>query len=49
MDDFMWYDAELMKDDYVLGATIFTLGNWANANFQEALPALGDYTARTGN
>ncbi len=48
MDDFRWYDGELTRDDYLLGATIFTLGNWANANFQEALDALGDHIARTG-
>ena len=45
MEDFRWYDCELTKDDYVLGATIFTLGNWANANFQDALPALGEHIA----
>lgn len=49
MQDFRWYDDELIKDDYVLGATIFTLGNWAGANFQDALPALGDHIARKGS
>ena len=24
----VWYDEELQKDDYVIGATIFTFGNW---------------------
>jgi hypothetical protein len=24
----VWYDEELQKDDYVVGATIFTFGNW---------------------
>jgi hypothetical protein len=24
----VWYDKELQKDDYVIGATIFTFGNW---------------------
>ena len=24
----VWYDEELQKDDYVVGATIFTWGNW---------------------
>ena len=24
----VWYDEELQKDDYVIGATIFTWGNW---------------------
>jgi hypothetical protein len=42
-EDFSWYDSELMKDKYILGATCYTLGNWHNANFQEALPWLGDY------
>jgi len=48
MEDFMWYDSELKKDNFVIGATIFTLGNWNDGatNFQEALPALGDYIAR---
>jgi hypothetical protein len=45
MDDFEWYDSELRKDPYVIGATPFTLGNWAGANFQNALPALADYIA----
>ena len=41
-------DSELKKDNYVIGATIFTLGNWNDGatNFQEALPAPGDYIAR---
>jgi hypothetical protein len=48
MEDVMWYDSELKKDNYVIGATIFTLGNWNDGatNFQEALPAPGDYIAR---
>jgi len=45
INDFSWYDAELSKDAYVIGATAWTLGNWAQANFQEALPALADYIA----
>ena len=43
VEDFAWYDAELMKEDYVVAACAWTLGNWANANFQDALPALADY------
>ena len=43
IDDLAWYDAELMQDDYVIGACAWTLGRWAGANFQEALPALADY------
>ena len=26
-----WYDEELQKDDYVVGATVFTWGNWGGA------------------
>jgi hypothetical protein len=47
VEDFAWYDSELMKDPYVVGACAWTLGNWANANFQKALPALADYIAAT--
>lgn len=49
VDDMRWYDSELFKDDYVVGAAIFTLGKWmdSNVNFQEALPALADYIAST--
>ena len=45
MDDIEWYDSELRKDPYVIGAAAFTLGNWAGANFQTALPTLADYIA----
>jgi hypothetical protein len=27
----VWYDKELQKDDFVIGATIFTWGNWGGA------------------
>ncbi len=43
IEDLAWYDGELMNDGYVRGAAAWTLGNWANANFQEALPALAEY------
>ena len=43
VEDFAWYDAELAKDAYVVGAAAWTLGNWMTANFQDALPALADY------
>ncbi len=43
MKDVEWYDSELRRDPYVIGATLFTLGRWAGANFQAALPALSDY------
>jgi hypothetical protein len=47
VEDMRWYDSELFKDDYVVGAAIFTLGNWFNSNFQAALPALAEYIATT--
>ena len=43
VEDFAWYDSEIMKDSYVAGAAAFTLGNWRESNFQDALPALADY------
>ncbi len=43
MRDFAWYDQQLSHDDYVIGCAAWTLGDWNGANFQAALPALGDY------
>jgi len=43
ISDYEWYDDFLMRDDYVLGCAAWTLGNWASANFQQALPALAQY------
>ena len=43
MEDFAWYDAQLSRNDYVIGCAAWTLGNFNNANFQAALPALADY------
>jgi hypothetical protein len=43
MQDFAWYDQQLSRDDYVIGCAAWTLGEWSGANFQAALPALGDY------
>ncbi|HZY41622.1 MAG TPA: hypothetical protein VFF59_06445, partial [Anaerolineae bacterium] len=43
MDDFAWYDRQLSKDAYVIGCAAWTLGDWSEANFQAALPALADY------
>jgi hypothetical protein len=43
IEDFAWYDSELMKDSYVAAASAWTLGRWHAANFQDALPALADY------
>ena len=41
--DYAWYDTKMREDWYVLGCAAWTLGNWGNANFQNALPALADY------
>jgi hypothetical protein len=43
MQDFAWYDQQLSRDDYVIGCAAWTLGDWSGANFQAALPALGNY------
>jgi hypothetical protein len=43
VQDYGWYDSELRKDWYVIGCAAWTLGNWQNANFQNALPALTQY------
>ncbi len=45
MDDVQWYDDELRRDPYVVGAALFTLGSWAGANYQKVLPVLADYLA----
>jgi hypothetical protein len=45
MQDFAWYDQQLSRDDYVIGCAAWTLGDWNGANFQAALPALGDYVS----
>ena len=43
IEDYAWYSARLAEDHYVVGVAAWTLGNWGNANFQDALPALADY------
>lgn len=43
LDDFAWYDAQMSRDDYVIGCAMWTLGDWSGADFQAALPALADY------
>ncbi|HEY4723968.1 MAG TPA: hypothetical protein VII92_19095 [Anaerolineae bacterium] len=43
IDDVGWYDLQLAEDGYIVGAAMWTLGNYQRANFQEALPALADY------
>ncbi len=42
VEQMSWYDDRLREDDYVLGMTIFTLGNsgWEHFNYQEYLPDL---------
>ncbi len=46
-----WYDAEMRKDPYVIGATIFTLGapngndQWYVFDLHDVLPALAFYAA----
>ena len=41
--DLEWYDNELAKDEYVVGATLFTLGRWYQSNYQDALPQLAQH------
>ncbi len=41
--DLEWYDNELAKDKYVVGATLFTLGKWYQSNYQDALPQLAEH------
>ena len=43
VQDFGWYDTKMREDPYVVGCAAWTLGNWSNANFQDALPALTNY------
>ena len=47
LSEVTWYDTELMRDPYVIGAALFTLGDgggqWTGANFEAALPALGTW------
>jgi hypothetical protein len=43
-----WYDAEILRDDYVLGATVFTAGartsaDWETFNVDDLLVALAWY------
>jgi hypothetical protein len=46
-----WYDAEIKKDPYIIGAAIFTAGEfattaWANFDIHEALIQLATYEVR---
>jgi hypothetical protein len=36
-------DMRWMNARYLVGVSMWTLGRWSNANFQDALPSLGDY------
>ncbi len=44
-----WYDSEIQKDDYVIGATIFTVGsigeNWRSFEILDMLRAIAFYLA----
>jgi len=43
IQDFTWYDTKLRENSYVIGCAAWTLGTWAQANFETALPELADY------
>ncbi len=43
IDDYTWYDDQLLRDNYVVGCAAWTLGKWEGANFQVYLPALTTY------
>lgn len=49
-DQIVWYDQELQKDDYVLGATLFTAGaslsaDWATYNLNDMLVPIAAHMA----
>jgi len=48
-----WYDSEMRRDPYVIGATIFTAGrpagNWDSFNVENMLPDLTSYVAGMRN
>ena len=46
LKELAWYDSKLVKDDYVLGAAIFTLGGagkWSEFDYERLLPDLREY------
>lgn len=47
-----WYDSEMRRDPYVIGATIFTAGRpggWDSFNVENVLPSLTNYVAGMRN
>jgi hypothetical protein len=47
-----WYDSEMRKDPYVIGATIFTAGRpggWESFNVENLIPSLTSYVAGMRN
>jgi len=46
VDGMIWYDTVMREDDYVIGATMFTLGGigvWEDYDYEELLPEFHDY------
>lgn len=43
IDDLCWYDSEIKKDKYVIGAAVWTFGGNPNANLSPVLPQLSGY------
>jgi hypothetical protein len=40
VEEMIWYDTKLREDDYVIGATMFTLGptgSWKEYDYEELL------------
>lgn len=50
LDSLKWYDVELQKDDYVIGAAIFAMNGWGiDGSFgMEDCPLIRDYIAQGG-
>jgi uncharacterized protein YkwD len=43
IDDVGWYNSEIEKDNYVIGAALWTLGGDSSINISTVLPELADY------
>src|SRR5258708_33890910 len=46
VDQLAWYDSRLRQDSFVIGATIFNIGNggtWASFDMSPVIPKLTDY------